>query len=151
MTDCDVGEMFLNFMVEPSVRSYAGIDLYQASPEEPLRKGGKLRGYWSIILIGFASSPYFVTKDMLSIDKAVRRYKIIVDNVFGWMKVILNLSGLDLYDPSLPWVFKLRENGSIATDKCWYIDDGYPITNIAWEASKICKKNRMYFMLFRFA
>ena len=27
MTDCDVGEIFLNFMVEPDLRSYAGVDL----------------------------------------------------------------------------------------------------------------------------
>lgn len=34
MMDCDVGEMFLNFMLEPSVRPYAAVDLTQVFPEE---------------------------------------------------------------------------------------------------------------------
>ena len=43
MTDCDVGEMFLNFMLEPSVRPYAGVDLTQAFPEETRTYGGRLK------------------------------------------------------------------------------------------------------------
>ena len=30
--------------------------------------------------------------------------------------MILNLPGLDRYDPSLHYVYKVREDGSIATD-----------------------------------
>ena len=36
MTDCDVGELFLNFMLERSVRSHAGVNLSQAFLEEAL-------------------------------------------------------------------------------------------------------------------
>ena len=39
-----------------------------------------------------------------------------LDNVFKWEKVILNLPGVDLYDPSIPWVYNVREDGSITTD-----------------------------------
>ena len=102
MTNCDVGVMFLNFMLEPSIRSHAGVDLTQAFPEDAAGNGGNLKGCWSIMLMGFASSPYFVTKDMLITEKEERGNKMDVDNVFGWMKVILNLPGLYLYDHSLP-------------------------------------------------
>lgn len=48
--------------------------------------------------------------------------------------MILDLPGLDLYDPSLPWAYKVREDGSIATDTFWYIDDGRTIATTAWKA-----------------
>lgn len=37
MTDYDVGEIFLNFILELSVRSHAEVDLTQAFPEEAKR------------------------------------------------------------------------------------------------------------------
>ena len=53
MTDCDVGEMFLNFMLEPSVQPYTGMDLTQAFPEEAKTNGGKLKECWSRMMMGF--------------------------------------------------------------------------------------------------
>ena len=88
--------------------------------------------------MGFAPSPYSVTKDMLIVEKLVRGDKWDDDNVFSWVKVMFNLPGFDLYDP--PWVYKVREDGLIATDAFWYIDDGCPISNTAWEAWKAARK-----------
>ena len=34
MVDCDMGEMFLNFMLEPSIRLHSGVDLSKRFPEE---------------------------------------------------------------------------------------------------------------------
>lgn len=56
------------------------------------------------------------SQKMLIVEKVVRGDKMDVDNVFSWTRVILKLPYLDLYDPSLPWVYKVREDGSIATD-----------------------------------
>ena len=41
IVDCDVGEMFLNFMLEPSLKPHAGVDLCSVVPEE---KNEKLKG-----------------------------------------------------------------------------------------------------------
>ena len=43
MAGCDVGEMFLNIMLEPSLRPHAGVDLSSVFPEE---KNGKLKEWW---------------------------------------------------------------------------------------------------------
>ena len=140
MTDCDVGEMFLNFMLEQSIRSHAGVDLTQAFPEEAAGNEGRLKECWTRMLMGFAPSPYFVTKDMLIVEKLVRGDRWDGDNVFRWVNVVLNLPGLDRYDPSLPWVYKVREDGLIAADAFWYIDDGRPIAGTAWEAWQAARK-----------
>ena len=77
---------------------------------------------------------------MLIVERAVRGDRCDEDNVFRWVNVVLNLHGLDRYDPNLPWVYKVREDGAIATDSFWYIDDGRPIANTAWEAWKTGNK-----------
>ena len=79
---------------------------------------------------------------MLIVEKAVKSDRMDVDNTFRWVKVILNLPGLDLYDPSLPWVYNVREDGSIATDVFWYIDVWLPIANTIWETWKAARKIR---------
>jgi len=38
--------------------------------------------------MGFASSPYFVTKDMFIVEKVVKGDKLNADNVFRWVEVI---------------------------------------------------------------
>ena len=49
---------------------------------------------------------------------------------------------MDIYDPTLPWVFNDRKDGSIAADIFIYIDDGRPLADTAWEnwksAGKCC-------------
>ena len=42
MADYDVGEMFLNFMLEPAIRSHVGVDLSKLFSDEG---DGKLTAY----------------------------------------------------------------------------------------------------------
>ena len=42
---------------------------------------------------------------------------------FHWSHVQLNLPGSLDYDPSLPWVAKRREDGSLASEFYIYVDD----------------------------
>jgi len=49
----------------------------------------------------FLPSPYFVTKDILVVEKMVRVDRLEVKQ-FRWWKMILNLTGLEKYDSSLP-------------------------------------------------
>ena len=44
MADCDVGEFFLNFMLEPEVRPYTGVDVSRVFPKEVSIRGGKFNG-----------------------------------------------------------------------------------------------------------
>ena len=44
------------------------------------------------------------------------------------------------YDPSRPWVYRVRSDGSLAADIFWYIDDGRPTAPTAWEGWKAARK-----------
>ena len=44
-------------------------------------------------------------------------------NVFRWETVIVNLPGNPQYDPSKPRVYKVRADGTIASDIVCYVDD----------------------------
>ena len=69
MTDCDVREMFINFMLEPAIRSHADVYLSKLLSDEG---NGKLKAYWERMIMDFGSSLYLVTKDMMVIEEAVR-------------------------------------------------------------------------------
>ena len=68
MADCDMGEMFLNFMLESAIRLHTGVDLSKLFPDEG---DGKLTAYWERMVMGFGPTPYFVTKDMMVFEKYV--------------------------------------------------------------------------------
>eukprot|EP00956_Cyclotella_meneghiniana_P033568 scaffold97112_cov54-Cyclotella_meneghiniana.AAC.1 len=44
-------------------------------------------------------------------------------NPFQWDRVVLNLPGSEHYEPRLPWVFKLRKDGTVASEAYIYVDD----------------------------
>ena len=52
--------------------------------------------------------------------------------MFRWLKVVFNLPNMKSYDFSSPWVYRVREDGNLAMDICWYIDDGRPTAATAW-------------------
>ena len=97
----------------------------------PDEGGVKLTAHWERMLMGFEPSPYFVTKNMMVIEEAVRGLRSDVKNVFHWLKVFFNLPGTKSYDPSRPWVYRVRTDGRLAVDIFWYIDDGRPIAPTA--------------------
>ena len=59
---------------------------------------------------------------------------------FRWLKVVFNLPVMKNYDLSIPWVHRVREDGSFAADIFWYIDDGRPTAATAWEGWKVARK-----------
>ena len=60
------------------------------------------------MLMGISPSPYLVTKDLMKLEQIIRGDRNALENIFGWTKVILNFPGSSLYDPSIPWVYKVR-------------------------------------------
>ena len=68
-------------------------------------------------------------------------------NVSRWETVRLNLPGDPKYDPTLPWVSKVREDGSIAADLHQYVDglrETVPTEEEAWLASSKVTKTAAY-------
>ena len=54
MCDCDVGKMFLNFMIDPRLRPRAGVDLFRLYPEKAVGKSKSVKAQWERMMMEFA-------------------------------------------------------------------------------------------------
>ena len=126
MADCDISEMFLNFMLDEKMRPFAGVDFTRIFPDEAKEgsKEGILWERWARMLMGFKPSPYLTTRDMMKrMEGFLKGDRKCATNPFRWNTIVLNLPGMKKYDPSLPWVFKARLDNKVAGDLFIYIDD----------------------------
>ena len=106
-SDLDLGEMFLNFPLDPKVRPYAGVDLTEI--DNMLVSAGRFaRTFerWERMLMGFRPSPYVTTQTYAWGEELIIGNYNCHTNPFFFDQVIQNLPGSKEYDPSLPWVFK---------------------------------------------
>jgi hypothetical protein len=145
--DGDLGEMFLNFPMDPDLRPYAGVDLKMVKNAiEDFRstRGGtdNVEGWerWGRLFMGFRPSPYLAIQYLyLALEFAVGNRKSKV-NPLRWDGIRLNLPGDPAYDPSLPTVMKWNEIAErIAGDLVGFVDDlrftGFSIEN-AWAVAR---------------
>eukprot|EP00978_Attheya_sp_CCMP212_P036262 scaffold163017_cov34-Attheya_sp.AAC.2 len=75
MMDQDLGEMFLNFMLDPKIRPYAGVDLTHVAEAMgvSLPKGKKrLFERWERCLMGAKPCPYNATKAFFHAEEVIR-------------------------------------------------------------------------------
>ena len=56
-------------------------------------------------MMGYSASPYFVTKDMIIIEKSARGDILDPSKFSRWELVKLNLPEIYVYNPSRPWVY----------------------------------------------
>ena len=143
MVDCDLGEMFLNFMLDLNIRPYAGVDLTKIFPEELTEVLQELIEHWERMLMGFRPSPYFTTRALKRVETFLKGDRHADNNIFRWDKVIFNLPGDASYTPTHPRVYRVRVDGdTMAADLFIYIDDlrnTAPSELEGWEgAHQIC-------------
>jgi hypothetical protein len=133
MADTDIGEMFLNFVLHESLQELAGVDVthYQDGSEAGIEARWER---WVRCAMGLKPSPYQTTQAMLIAEDVIRGDPGSDKNVFKWNQVILNLPGDENYDPGLPWVYKVKEDGTPAADFCFYVDDNRTAGNTQSEA-----------------
>ena len=120
--DIDIGEMFLNFPLTMIAQMYSGVDLTPYFPDE-LNSHARLWERWTRCLMGAKPSPYQAIRAMLWAEDVVRGDRLDERNPFRWKYVNLNLPGSSTYNPSIPWVAKMRAEGTIACDFFIYVDD----------------------------
>ena len=144
--DRDFGEMFLNFMLHPEARVYCGVDLSQLDLDMRTRapvEGTSLMGCWTRNAMGLRSSPYLSVQAVTRIKRAFLGDTTDRENPFHWETVIVNLPGSEGYDPSSPWISKLRHDQRVAADLHIYIDDVRitgPSKELVWSAgSRVAK------------
>jgi hypothetical protein len=124
MVDVDAGDCFLNFILHKELQELAGVDLshYFGEGEE----GEKLWEAWKRAAMGVKSSPHQAVSALTVADEVIKGNHEDAGNVFKWVRVRLNLPGDKNYDPSLPWVSKVRKDGKIAADLFTFVDDLRP-------------------------
>lgn len=99
MSDMDIGEMFLNFVLHESMQSLCGVDLTNYFGE-----GKLLWERWTRAAMGLKSSPYQTMQAILVAKEVICRDRKDPSNAFCWDTARLNLSGSQDYNPRLPWV-----------------------------------------------
>ena len=128
--DLDVGEMFLNWWMGTMLRPYAGVDITHVRPDnvEDRESWDKDRTRfwerWVRNFMGLRDSPYRSLQMMIMAKFVAYGDRKDKKNPFRWESVVLNLPGDPDYDPSLPWVMKVREDGHLACEVYVYVDDG---------------------------
>jgi len=153
MADVDIGEMFLNFVMHEKLRPYCGVDFSNFFPNAAIDSAisekdndtstKNPRGVnwkrWSRCCMGLKSSPYVCVQGMLHLTESIFGDRKDPNNAFQWEYVRLNLPGQKIYDPSLPWVSKVRQDGHIASDLFDYVDDLRPTGHdeeACWQATR---------------
>jgi hypothetical protein len=116
------------------------VDLTHFFPKEARQNLGRLIKDWSRPGMGFKWSPYQCTQGMMVLDEVIGGDRLDPGNVFRWDRVRLYLLGSPTYDPTLPWVSKVRNSdGKVATDQVIYVDNIRPTGNgkeEVWKATR---------------
>ena len=123
MADVDLGEMFLNFILHASLQQYCGVDLKPYFLDELGPKAKTLWEVWTRCMMGLKNSPYGCVKGILIAFEMVRGDFRDESHPYHYSKIELNLPGSENYDPSKPWVCKIRNDGQLANDTVVYVDD----------------------------
>ena len=69
------------------------------------------------------------------------------NNPFAWHSIRLNLPGTADYNPTLPWMLKIRKDGLVASDIVQYVDDVRimaPTEELAWLCSSKMAKGLVF-------
>ncbi len=159
MADLDVGEQFLNFIIDSAVQPFAGVDLTSYFPEEldstissnPSKQACQKQTLfvrWTRCAMGFKSSPYQVRQGMLHAEEQLRGDPLDISNPFFFDDLVLNLPGSPDYNPNKPWVYKFNSKaGRITQDLFVYVDDGRT-TGFTAESTWTCVRKVAIFLDF---
>lgn len=146
--DIDLGEMFLNFPMDPKIRPYAGVDLTGMvdgdddadSPGDPNKPKPTRWERWTRLFMGMRPSPYNAIRYFYWAEEIARGPYNDPKSACRFDKVVLNIPGDPDYDPTQPWLMKWNAAvDRIAGDICTFVDDlraaGYSIEN-AWAVAR---------------
>ena len=139
MADLDIGEMFLNFILHSDLRNLSGVDLTEYT-DDIGELGQTVWEVWQRCAMGLKPSPYQAVQAMMVAEEIIRGDPKDPENPYRWDVVRMNLPGKVDYDPTLPWVSKIRLGDQcIACDVVIFVDDlrvSGPTKNEAWQASQ---------------
>ncbi len=145
--DVDLGDFFLNFMMDPAIRPYAGIDLTpfvsRLKLDHRLTEEQRLWMRWDRSFMGGKPSPYNTIRAYYVAEEIARGPSNKEDSPLFFDQIIMNIPGSEKFDPSLPWVFRWDSLRKVmAGDLVAYVDDlravGYSVENTWAIARRFC-------------
>ena len=68
LSDCDVGKVFFNVMLELQIRPYTGVDHSCLFPNNNSALHPVIRRWWERMVMGFSPSYYLVTKNLMVVE-----------------------------------------------------------------------------------
>jgi hypothetical protein len=127
MSDLDIAEMFLNFMLEAKCQMLVGADLTHYTEKDEGAGGGAIHlEMWGRCLLGATVPHYLTAQGMGHANDMIMGEPRELSNTFHWFMVRLNLAGSELYDPRRAWVAKARPDRRVDAYVFIYIDDFRP-------------------------
>lgn len=124
--DIDVGEMFYNFMLDPMIRPFCGVDVHPYLGESGAARLAWV--HWCRCVMGLKPSPYGCGRMEGLAEEVIRGDHTNPGNLFHFDAIRLNLPGDPSYVPTLPCVSKVvTATGRIAGDLGTYVDDLRPV------------------------
>jgi hypothetical protein len=124
--DFDIGEQFHNYQLHRAEQVYCGVDVPTELREKLRSEGMPVDGpmRWNRLVFGWQSSPYLALRMLARAIELAKGAPNETGSAFAWHAVKLNLPGSADYDPGIPRVVKLREDGTPATELVVFFDDG---------------------------
>jgi hypothetical protein len=122
--DPDLGEMFLNFPMDPAIRPFAGVDLMAMRDylSDPAPKGSRMLERWERLFMGMKSSPHNSVRCYHWGEEFGRGNPLDGSNALRCDRVVLNLPGMLEFDPSKPSVLKWNDMVDLG-DIIAFVDD----------------------------
>jgi hypothetical protein len=119
--DIDVGQQFNNFSSHPEDRPYCGVRMIDT------RNDGSPEHHWfmrfCVLHFGGTDSPFIAGVGQQRILDWAKKPPQDLSSPFRYSKVILNLPTSKTWDPSLPRVMRIWEDGELALAGKNYVDD----------------------------
>ena len=120
--DIDLGEMFLNYPLDISIRSYAGVHTIRSETLD--RSKPRHFHRWNRNAMGVMSSPYNSTQGFAWSEEMIEGDLDDPKNPLAWDEVKLNLPGSEDYSPQMPWCYRWRSyDEDLPGFFCTYVDD----------------------------
>ena len=120
--DIDVGQHFNNFRVHPRDQHTLGVRyIYTNNADGAVERETFLR--FNCCPFGHRSSPNTCCQGQTRILEVCKGDPLDTTNEFQFARCVLNLPTALRYDPSMPRVMLLREDGELASSEVTFVDD----------------------------
>jgi hypothetical protein len=104
MADVDLGEIFMNFFLDPRIRRFAGLDFTKFYTEELDKVKRVIWERWNRCAMGFRPCSFVTIQALAWLEQKSCGDRNDLDNIFNWESLKMNFPGKVGCHPRKPWV-----------------------------------------------